>query len=89
MEKPFKLDTLSPEARAQVHGLVTPWKDNPEIMIGVYYWAGDLKSVELMPKGGKKFWNQLMLYWYAGKFLLKGFEINRMAKNYQRVKKDK
>ena len=85
----FTKSKLSPEVRAQVHGLVTPWRDNPDIMTGVYNWAGDLKSAEVMPKGGRKIWNQLKLAWFAGGFLLKGFEPNRLLNIYRVVRDDK
>lgn len=80
---------LSPEVRGQVHELVMAWRDEPELMYGMTLWVGDLASVEVMPKGGRKIFNQLRLAWDAGGFLLQGFEPNRRLKIYQIVRNDK
>ena len=86
METP-RQDPLSPEARAKVYELATPWNDSPDIMLELYYWAGQVKDVQVMPKGSRKFWNQFKLSLSAGRFLLKGVEPNRLFKIYNIVQK--
>lgn len=84
METP-RPDPLSQEERAKVYELATSWKDSPDIMFGLYYWAGQLKDVQVMPKGRGKFWNQLKLSLSTVRFLLKGVEPNRLIKIYNIV----